>query len=165
LNTAPIATIIDFLRSIGIKVITRPINGHTFLPGLQLEDGALIIDIEKLLYPGDILHEAGHLATMPPGLRKTMNDTLPNNDLNQGGEMMALAWSYAACIHLDIDPAFVFHTEGYKGECENIIQNFAEGRFVGLPLLQWAGMCYDGQNAGELNKPSYPKMICWLREN
>jgi hypothetical protein len=162
---APIDIIISFLGSVGIKVIMRPINGYTFLPGLKLEDGNLIIDTEKLLYPGDILHEAGHLATMPTELRETLSDTLPNNDLNQGGEMMALAWSYAACIHLDIDPVFVFHAEGYKGESKDIIQNFTEGRFVGLPLLQWAGMCYDEQKARELNKPAYPKMICWLRGN
>jgi hypothetical protein len=165
LSTAPVDIIICFLGSVGINVVMRPINHHTFLPGLELEDGRLIIDTEKLLYPGDILHEAGHLATMPPELRKTMSDTLPNNDLNQGGEMMALAWSYAACIHLDIDPVIVFHADGYKGEGENIIKNFAEGRYIGLPLLQWAGMCYDGLKARELNKQPYPKMIRWLREN
>ena len=165
LSTAPVDVIICFLGSVGINVIMQPINGHSFLPGLQLEGGRLIIDTEKLLYPGDILHEAGHLATMPSELRKTMSDTLPNNDLNQGGEMMALAWSYAACIHLDIDPAIVFHVDGYKGESENIIKNFAEGRYIGLPLLQWSGMCYDEQKARELNKQPYPKMIRWLREN
>jgi hypothetical protein len=158
-------TIIDFVESVGIKVLKMPITDDTFLPGLQLKDGALIIDSEKLLYPGDILHEAGHLATMPPDIRKTMNDNLPATPENQGGEMMALAWSYAAAKYLDIDPHVVFHAEGYKGGSENLIENFSEGRYIGVPLLQWAGMAYDDKKAKEYSKPAYPHMINWLREN
>ncbi|TWI96381.1 hypothetical protein JN11_04115 [Mucilaginibacter frigoritolerans] len=158
-------TIIDFVESVGIKVFKMPIDGDTFLPGLQLKDGALIVDTEKLLYPGDILHEAGHLATMPPAIRETMNDNLPPTQENQGGEMMALAWSYAAARYLNINPHIVFHADGYKGGGENLVQNFTEGRCVGLPLLQWAGMAYDEQKAKEFNKPPFPYMINWLREN
>jgi hypothetical protein len=160
----PVAAIIDFLKLAGIEIILQPIDHPGFLPGLQLINGKLVIDNEKLLYPGDILHEAGHLATMPPGIRETMNDTLLNDDLNQGGEMMALAWSYAACVYLDMDPHIVFHQAGYKGESENIIKNFTEGRFLGLPLLQWVGMAYDEQRAKELNFSPYPNMVRWLRE-
>jgi len=158
-------TIIDFVESVGIKVFKMPIAGDTFLPGLQLKDGALVIDTEKLLYPGDILHEAGHLATMPPSVRKTMSDDLPPTEENQGGEMMALAWSYAAIKYLNMDPHVVFHADGYKGGSENLIENFSEGRYIGLPLLQWVGMAYDEKNATEYNKPPYPHMINWLREN
>jgi hypothetical protein len=158
-------TIINFVESVGIKVFKMPIDGDTFLPGLQLKDGALIVDAEKLLYPGDILHEAGHLATMPPSIRETMNDNLPPTQENQGGEMMALAWSYAAAKHLNINPHIVFHADGYKGGGENLIQNFLEGRCIGLPLLQWAGMAYDEQKAKEFNQAPFPHMINWLREN
>lgn len=158
-------TIIDFVESVGIKVFKMPITGDTFLPGLQLKDGALVIDTEKLLYPGDILHEAGHLATMPPEIRKTMSDDLPPTEENQGGEMMALAWSYAAIKYLNMDPHVVFHADGYKGGSENLIENFSEGRYVGLPLLQWVGMAYDEKKAAEYNTPPYPHMINWLREN
>jgi hypothetical protein len=130
-----------------------------------LEDGNLIIDEAKLLYPGDVLHEAGHLATMPPDVRKTMNDNLADDDLNRGGEIMTLAWSYAACLHLKFGPELVFHPYGYKGESKSLIQNFAEGKFLGLPLLQWAGMTYDEKKALEFNTPPYPHMICWVRKN
>ena len=41
-----------------------------FLPGLQLENGAIIIDPEKLFYPGDIIHEAGHWQQCFPMLAK-----------------------------------------------------------------------------------------------
>ncbi len=157
--------IIDFLTSIGIVVITRPIDGPVFLPGLRMENGTLVVDPEKLLYPGDILHEAGHLATMPPEIRATMSDNLENNDLNQGGEMMAIAWSYAACLFLNLDPHIVFHAGGYKGDGAHIAMNFNEGHYIGLPLLQWAGMAYDKKNAAAFNALPYPAMIRWLREN
>lgn len=79
-------TIIEFLLSVGLKVHKRSINESTFLPGIKLHNGAIEIDTEKLLYPGDILHEAGHLATMPPAVRELMSDQFDNNDLNRGGE-------------------------------------------------------------------------------
>jgi hypothetical protein len=163
--SATLDIIIGFLKSIGIKVIIKPINNPAFLPGLLLENGSLIIDTEKLLFPGDILHEAGHLATMPPGIRETMSDNLEDNDLNRGGELMALAWSYAACVHLGIDPQIVFHPQGYKGRGEGIIQSYKQGDFIALPLLQWAGMAYDEKRAKEFNALPYPNMIRWLREN
>lgn len=155
--------IIAFLESIGIAVVKDVLRANTFLPGLQLRQGALVIDLDKLCYPGDILHEAGHLATMPPDIRENMNDTLPADDLNSGGEMMAHTWSYAACVHLDIDPNIVFHGDGYKGGGDNMVQNFLAGRYIGLPLLQWAGMAFDERNALENKQQPYPHMIHWLR--
>lgn len=156
--------IINFLESVGISVICKPITADTFLPGLQLENGKLVVDHEKLKHPGDLLHEAGHLATMPPSVRETMDDILPDNDLNMGGEMMAIAWSYAACIHVKLDPAIVFHAAGYKGKSEGILQNFTNGQYIAIPLLQWAGMALDEKNAAAFNTLPYPHMIRWLRE-
>src|SRR3569833_3023282 len=106
-------TMLTFLRRIGICYYFERIDDKTFLPGLKLRDGALIIDTEKLLYPGNILHEAGHLACMPEAIRRAMNDNLDSNQVHQGGEMMAIAWSYAVCIHLGISPKVVFHEHGY----------------------------------------------------
>jgi hypothetical protein len=165
MSTDCLSTITNFLTAIGMPVIRKPINGPTFLPGLLLEDGNLVIDVEKLLYPGDVLHEAGHLATMPPEIRETMSDNLENNDLNQGGELMALAWSYAASVHLNLDPGVVFHPNGYKGSSENLINIFTNGGDIGVPMLQWTGMTYDVRTAKELDAKPFPHMICWLRGN
>lgn len=159
-----IDVIIDFLTQIGLRVTRESINTPSFLPGMKLENGKLVVDTEKVLYPGDLLHEAGHLATMPADVRKGMSDTLARNDLHMGGEMMAIAWSYAACLYLKLDPRIVFHKDGYKGGSDNIIQNFTEGRYLGLPLLQWAGMACDENHSEEFNTLPYPHMICWVRE-
>jgi len=154
--------LISFVQEIGLTVSFENIAHQTFLPGLCIRNGALIIDSEKLLYPGDILHEAGHLAVMPPDIRYAMNDDLPNTNMHQGGELMAIAWSYAACIHLQLDPHIVFHQDGYKGGGSDLVKNFKEGKYSGLPLLQWNGMAYDDKRAKELNAKPYPEMISWL---
>ncbi|OWK68729.1 hypothetical protein [Pedobacter sp. AJM] len=154
--------ILTFLREIGISYSLEPINTETFLPGLKLRAGTLIIDVEKLLYPGDILHEAGHLACMPPAIRNEMSGNLENGDLHNGGELMAIGWSYAACMYLGIETAVVFHEHGYKNASESIIGNFSEGRFIGVPLLQWLGMTYDENQAKIHGLNPYPAMQKWL---
>ena len=164
MNLPVIDTITDFLISIGIDVIRRPATDSPFLPGLELENGKIIIDPDKLLYPGDILHEAGHLATMPRDVREATSGWLPDNDANRGGEIMALAWSYAAALHLGIDPAIVFHPAGYKGESETILSAFAKGTYIGLPGLQWKGLACDEKKAKEFNILPYPNMIRWVLE-
>jgi hypothetical protein len=115
-----------------------------------------------LLYPGDILHEAGHLATAPAEVRETMSDPLPVNEWSGGSELMALGWSYAACLHIDLDPHIVFHPEGYKGESESLIENFSEGRYLGVPGLEYRGLTYDKKRAKENDTLPYPKMLNWI---
>jgi len=156
-----IAKMLSFMEEIGLSYSLENIEGETFLPGLKLRDGSLVIDLEKLLYPGDILHEAGHLACMPADIRCTMSDNLENNNIHQGGELMAIAWSYAACLHLNIEPEVVFHQDGYKGTSDNILENFNQGRYFGVPLLQWCGMSYEKKQAEELKLSPFPAMISW----
>lgn len=138
-----VGKITDFLSATGLDVRFGSVTAETFLPGLQIKKGSLIIDTDRLIHPGDILHEAGHLACMPPHIRREMDDDLEPGDLHNGGEMMAIAWSYAACLHLDIDPAVVFHQEGYKGGSQSILDNFSRGNYFGVSLLQWCGMTDD----------------------
>ena len=150
--------------SIGIEVVMQPIEQSTFLPGLLLENGKIIADPEKLLYPGDLLHEAGHLAAYAPEERKTIGDPLPEY-MSGGFEMMALAWSYAACLHIGLEPSVVFHDGGYKGGGDAILQAFANGSYIGLPMLQYLGLAYDAKKSAELNILPYPNMVHWLKEN
>ncbi|WP_293785940.1 hypothetical protein [uncultured Pedobacter sp.] len=154
--------ILNFLKEIGISYSLEEISSETFLPGLKLRAGTLVIDMAKLTYPGDILHEAGHLACMPPAIRNEMSDNLESSDLHQGGELMAIGWSYAACIYLGIEATFLFHEDGYKNGSKSIIENFNEGRFIGVPMLQWLGMTYDENQAKIQGLNPYPVMQKWL---
>ena len=154
---------IGFLHSIGIKTIHRKITANSVLPGLSIEGGCIIIDTDALKFPGDILHEAGHIAVVPAADRETLNEAaLGKRPDREAEEMMAIAWSYAACMHMNLDPHFVFHDDGYKGGGSYIAENFAAKRYFGLPMLQWKGMAADEKKAAELNVAAYPSMLKWL---
>lgn len=155
----------QFVEEIGIPVSFNKVPlQKEFVPGICIENGGLIIDRLSLKYPGDILHEAGHLAVATPDERQKLDGVLETNtDKSAGEEMMAIAWSYAAAIHLKIDPLIVFHDNGYKGGGSFIVNNFSEGRYIGLPMLQWIGLALDEKNAIEQMKPPYPAMLKWIR--
>lgn len=156
---------VDFLNTIGIPTLYRKISNSSFLPGLLIENGGIVIDKEALLYPGDILHEAGHIATMPAGKRQAMDPQSIIDSKNRAAdEMMAIAWSYAACIHLELDPYFVFHAHGYKEGSRYIVDNSEQNTYLGLFMLQGVGMTADEKKAKHLKISPYPNMIKWLRD-
>lgn len=155
-----ISTIGTFLCSIGIPVRAGTLPTTTFLPGLWIEHGALVIEAERLLYPGDMLHEAGHIAVAVPERRATI---VGDAGADAAEEMMAIAWSYAAAVHLNIDPYIVFHPAGYRGQAQAIVDGFRQGQTFGVPVLQWLGMTYDAIHALRNGVPPFPHMARWLR--
>ena len=153
-----IARMTSFVSGIGIGVRAADLIEPTFLPGLDIRFGTLVVDEARLLYPGDLLHEAGHIAVAAPEERERekLKPTL-------GDEITAIAWSYAAACHLGIDPAIVFHPAGYRGASSAFLTNFAAGRYVGTPLLQCYGMTIEPKRAlAEGSKP-FPSMLRWVR--
>jgi hypothetical protein len=153
--------IFDFIRDIGISINEGTISEETVLPGIQIEKGTLIVDKEKLLYPGDLLHEAGHIAVKPSSERAALNINVGNDAAE---EMMTLAWSYAAAVQIGLDLEVLFHPYGYKGAAQNLIHWYTNGSYIGLPMLQWLGMSVDKIKAAELKIEPFPKMIKWLRD-
>ncbi len=129
------------------------------MPGLTIDHGTLVVDRSRLQHPGDLLHEAGHLAVIPADERAQL---VGNAGPDPAREMMAIAWSYAALRHLRLDPAVVFHEGGYRGGSGSLIENFSAGRYIGVPVLQWLGMTAEGTRAVELGIKPYPKMLKWL---
>jgi len=155
-----VGRMVAFLRSIGIAVNRAAVGDDTILPGIALVQGSIHIDETRLLYPGDILHEAGHLAVTPAASRPACNGNLA---VGGGEEMGAIAWSYAAALHLGIDPAIVFHPNGYRSGSDSLLENFGAGRYLAVPLLQWMGLAFDDTRAAEMGCKPYPHMIRWLR--
>lgn len=144
--------ICKFLNEIGLPVRFAPIAEPTFVPGVRIAGGGVTVEREALLYPGDLLHEAGHLAMMTAAERLTCaGDAGPD----AAGEMGAIAWSYAAALALGIDPTVVFHQDGYRGGASSLVENFEAGRYIGVPMLDWYGM-----TGGDV---AYPAMKRWLR--
>src|SRR3954447_5819744 len=142
------AAIVDFLRSLGLEVRTGAVDKTSFLPAITVNDGAIVFDPARLTYPGDLLHEAGHLAVKPPSERAVATADLAGDPAE---EMMAIAWSYAAALEIGLPPEVVFHPEGYRGGSQSLLENFAEGRFLAVPMLEWVGMTYDEKRARELD--------------
>jgi len=157
--------IAQFLNEIGIRTIPAKLDSETFLPGILVKNGALLVDEEKLSFPGDLLHEAGHLAVAPADLRAELSDEviLPGVNL-EVLETEAILWSFAACIYLEIDPRIVFHASGYKGKSESLLFGFSLGMFPGLKGLEENEMAFSSIKAQEKGVEPFPKMQKWLRD-
>jgi hypothetical protein len=157
--------IADFISNIGLDLVRGSIGDNTFLPGILVRNGSIIVDEEKLRYPGDLLHEAGHLALAPAEIRPSLSGevALPGTAM-EPIEAQAMAWSYAAALSIGIDPKVVFHEGGYFGASESLLLNFSIGVYLGVNGLQEAGLTTFGESIREETIPSYPHMIKWLRD-
>jgi hypothetical protein len=163
-KSSEIEKIIFFLNEIGIKVVEKELD-DTFLPGLSLGSSCVYVDYKKMLYPGDILHEAGHLAVTPTVNRKLAGtDEIASDWPTEGEEIAAILWSFAAAKHLDLPLELVFHPNGYKNDSEWLISNFSDEIYIGLPFLEWAGLALGKERASKEGKEAFPKMIKWIRE-
>jgi len=69
-------------------------------------------------------------------------------------EISAIAWSWAAALEIGLAPSVVFHSDGYKGASDSIMENFMAGRYFGVPMLEFCGLTGRGE---------YPAMRQWLR--
>lgn len=142
--------IADFLGQIGVPVIVEPV-AKSLLAGIDVREGAVRIDPELAVYPGDLLHEAGHYAVTEPALRAGLASVADD----PGEEMAAIAWSAAAATACGIDLAVLFHDGGYDGGSAAMRAAFADGAAgPGAPLLAWYGM---------VAPEGYPAMARWLR--
>ncbi|RAK66834.1 hypothetical protein DLM85_11535 [Hymenobacter edaphi] len=141
-----------------MSVREAPVPADSFLPGLRIESGGLVVDRQRLLYPGDILHEAGHLAVVPAAVRAGLGPNIAHYrtpDEAQGDEIVAQLWSYAAAVALDLSPAVVFHADGYHGHGQWFTETYQRGQYPGLPLLVWMGLT---------TTEEFPRLTRWLRE-
>ena len=158
-KSAMIDRIAAFLISIGIDAREGEIGETTFLPGIRIDHGAIIFDKERLLYPGDLLHEAGHVAVCAESERMSLFGDIGTGDKGVSGEeIVAQLWSYAACLEMGIAPEVVFHETGYKGASAWILSNYRRGDYIGLPLLVWMGLAAPRDEPG-----GFPAMRKWLR--
>jgi hypothetical protein len=147
--------ILDFLNTIGIPYRSEELIEDTFIPGIMIRKGVLIIDEFKLKHPGDILHEAGHIAIMTTAERNTIEGNVQGlRAESYNDELAAILWSYAALKHLNLAPEIVFHPQGYKNESGWLIEQLESGNFIGLPLLVWMGLT---------THDLFPKLNRWLR--
>jgi len=157
--------IADFIVDIGLELVREPIDEETFLPGILVRNGAVVVDEERLNYAGDLLHEAGHLALASSDIRRTLSGEVRfPGKVMEPIEVQAMAWSYAAALFIGIDPEIVFHEGGYFGASKSLLLNFRVGAYIGVNGLQEAGLTLSGESAREKSVRPYPHMIKWLRD-
>lgn len=153
--------IVGFLNEIGIQLVEKELPDDCFLPGLSIEGTTIFMDPDRMKYPGDILHEAGHIAVTASDIRPFIGtDKMDTTWPSDGEEIVTLLWSYAALKHLKLDPSFVFHPNGYKNQADWLIEQFESGSYIGIPLLEWMGLCYSEEKNGV---PPFPHMLKWMR--
>ncbi|WP_420387536.1 hypothetical protein [Roseivirga sp.] len=157
--------IAEFIKSIGLKIERSDIPSETFVPGIHIDQGVILYDESRLSYPGDLLHEAGHLALMKSEERANASGDLePGEGMDINSlEPGAILWSYAALKYLNLDPHVVFHEAGYKGSSEWYIENFESGNYIALPLLQWMGLCRSEEEVAK-GQAGFPVLTRWLRD-
>ncbi|HXQ17620.1 MAG TPA: hypothetical protein VN814_23635 [Caulobacteraceae bacterium] len=148
-----------FIRQIGIEVAPATLATPGPCPGVEARHGVLLVDEARLAYPGDLLHEAGHVAVCDPAVRRSL--AAIGDD--PGEEMAAMAWSYAAARWLEIDPAIVFHAAGYKGGAQSLLEAFNHDGPPGAPMLEWFGMTLSRRKAEAEGARPFPHMLRWLR--
>ena len=95
-----ICGMVDFLNEIGIPTVFDTLNEPTFLPGVLIDSGSMRVDQSKLAYPGDLLHEAGHIAVSKPEDRIKMVGDAGGGGM--GDEIAAMLWSFAAVKALNL---------------------------------------------------------------
>lgn len=157
-SDAVVIKLADFVRSVGIDVRPAMLEEPTLFPGLDIAHGAVLVDEARLMHPGNILHEAGHIAVSDPAVRNA-----PKLSPTGGEELGTLAWSYAAALHLAFGPELVFYPGAYQGWDEALLENFAAGRYIGVPLLQRCHMAFEPRVAAERGVDPYPHMLRWIR--
>ncbi|HZW26292.1 MAG TPA: hypothetical protein VFF26_12480 [Gallionella sp.] len=154
-----------FIRSTGIEVLATQLRDATFIPGIYISEGRLLVDEEKLLYPSDLLHEAGHIALIPSHLRKyATGDVGDIAEIGDAYEVESIAWSWAAALDLGIEPEILFHEHGYKGASQQLLMTYRMGVYIGLKRLEDYDMAYTPQKAAALGVSPFPAMQKWLRD-
>lgn len=176
-----LATVIDFLGAIGLEVCNTDQVQGSFVPGVHIEKGSLVID--PTCRVSDLLHEAGHLACIPKQFRH-----LASGDLNECMETMtehlrtlevdsplyrsiiqcsdpeATAWAWAAGKFLGLKSERIIEKDQYDGEGNFIRVCLEMNRYIGIHGLAHAGFCAQNKSIGKLrNMPTYPHLAFWMQ--
>lgn len=170
---------IAFLRQIGIPVQVVPsVSPAAFLDSVEIVEGGLRITPSCRV--SNLLHEAGHLACVPPAYRHLMSGNLykgtramldsltalavePDSPLMravlQCSDPEATAWAWAAGVHLGLPEDQIILDEEYDGEGQNIRFCLQASAYVGINGLMHAGMCQKPRRPG-----GYPTLRTWLQD-
>ena len=84
--------LVAFVRDIGIEVQAAALPEKTVLPGLDIRHGAILVDEARMRHPGDILHEAGHLAVIDPAERNAPTPIPKSSPIGLSARRGSIFW-------------------------------------------------------------------------
>lgn len=169
--------VIDFLNKIGIKChIVDSVDGG-FLKTILIKNGELYLTRKCKI--SDILHEAGHLAVLPPKYRmqasgniidvlkkmySEVDTLLPENEKYMYCEdCEATAWAFACGVYLKIPYNKIIEKRQYQNDGANILFGLKHNSYFGINKLARAGWCSARKMNETENRPLYPKLNKWLQ--
>lgn len=172
---------VAFLNEIGLPCHFVP-GANGFLPHVRIDAGELLVD--PMAPPSDVLHEAGHLATLPgrfrpfasddiDGVLQMMSEQVDFSDPDTGEGRAALqcsdteatAWAWAAGVAIGLEPDEIIAGSSYGGEGEDIRSSLSCNMYMGINGLSAAGFCVVRPGALEKYRslPAFPKLARWLQ--
>jgi hypothetical protein len=171
-----------FLNEIGIKTVeVDQVEG--FLPHCRINQGGL--EYTSSCDVSDLLHEAGHLATVPAqfrhyldgnvsnGQRRMLEETAemeldPDEWLNravmQSSDPEATAWGWAVGEHLGIPKHLRILDHHFDNEGAFQRLSLDMGSHFGISGLSHGGFCVTRPALEKvMGRPAYPKLLHWLQ--
>lgn len=169
--------VINFLNSIGIKCHIVENVKNSFLKAILIKDGELYLT--KKCNISDILHEAGHLAILPPLYRKQANGdlkvllkkmykeidtTLPENEKYMYCEdNEATAWAFSCGTYLKLPHSQIILKKQYQNTGKDVLFGLRHNSHFGIHGLARAGWCSVKKIHTTVDKPLYPNLNKWLQ--
>jgi len=173
---------VDFLNGIGI--VTRQVESiEGFLPCVRIAKGEL--EFTAQCEVSDILHEAGHIATVPaqfrsyldgdvsPAQRKMLQEIAdaglhPDEPLYraviQCSDPEATAWGWAAAEHIGIPLEIRILDHHFDDAGADQRMGLELGHHFGIHGLSHAGFCVTSRSmAKHTGRPLYPGLAFWTQ--
>ena len=171
-----------FLNEIGIKTVeVEQVEG--FLPNCRITEGGLVYT--SACDVSDLLHEAGHIATVPAQFRhyldgdvssahKSMLRDIAEMDLEpdewlhraalQCSDPEATAWGWAAGEYLDIPKELRILNHHFEHEGASQRLGLDMGHHMGINGLSHGGFCVTRKMLEKpMGRPAFPRLLHWTQ--
>lgn len=187
INLIELNKTIDFIKGLGIEVEFYPLlfneykryGYDTFLDSVLIKDGKLLLNPDDKLRIDNILHEAGHIATVPIKYRPFLNYCLNFEQIIKNAvdylyltrdevieelmysmdDLSAQGWSYFACVELGFDPHVVFRYSFEKDGGLYFAEEIEAGFNSSLGCLVTTSLYYNGM----LEAKNSRKLKNWIK--
>jgi hypothetical protein len=173
----------EFLKRIGLRV--HEVAGASgFTEGVDIRDGELLVD-PNVACASNILHEAGHLAIVPPEFRGFFQSNVEGGQRRMLAALMeqniepdsplyraalncsdpeATAWAWAAGKHLGLDEEDIIQNHEYGGDGDSIRLQLALNAYAGIHGLARAGFCSTSERLSPMTGlPAFPNLAMWVQ--